>query len=116
MNAIIFLAPISCFDEHLAEDPSINRLEDTFILWKAICSSKQLCHTTLVVFMNKCDLLEKKIRKGVSVKKYLPSYGERSNDAAVFTKCGGFSLSLTPCFSTFCFVFNFGRGLTPPLA
>jgi guanine nucleotide-binding protein subunit alpha len=26
MNAIIFLAPISCFDQALAEDPSVNRL------------------------------------------------------------------------------------------
>lgn len=26
MNAIIFLAPISAFDEVLAEDPSVNRL------------------------------------------------------------------------------------------
>jgi hypothetical protein len=26
VNAIIFLAPISCFDQVLAEDPSINRL------------------------------------------------------------------------------------------
>lgn len=26
MNAIIFLAPISCFDQVLQEDPSVNRL------------------------------------------------------------------------------------------
>lgn len=26
MNAIIFLAPISCFDQVLAEDPNVNRL------------------------------------------------------------------------------------------
>jgi len=87
VNAIIFLAPISCFDEHLTEDPSINRLKDSFILWEAICSSKQLANATLVVFLNKCDLLGKKIRSGVSVKKHLPSFGERANETGTVIKC-----------------------------
>ena len=42
VNAIIFLAPISVFDEPLAEDRKVNRLEDSFLLWKAVCSSKLL--------------------------------------------------------------------------
>jgi hypothetical protein len=37
--------------------------------------------------MNKCDLLEKKIKSGVIVKKSLPSFGDRPNDAASVTKC-----------------------------
>ncbi|KIM75863.1 hypothetical protein PILCRDRAFT_826888 [Piloderma croceum F 1598] len=86
VNAIIFLAPISCFDEQLVEDRNVNRLEDSFGLWKAICSSPQLSQTTLILFMNKCDLLEKKIKSGVSVKKSLPSFGDRPNDAASVTK------------------------------
>ena len=42
VNAIIFLAPISVFDESLEEDPTVNRLEDTYLLWKAVVSSKLL--------------------------------------------------------------------------
>ena len=87
VNAIIFLAPISCFDERLSEDNRINRLEDSFILWTAICSSKLLSKATLVLFLNKCDLLEEKIRKGISITKYLTSYGDRANDAPTLTKC-----------------------------
>lgn len=87
VNAIIFLAPISCFDERLSEDSRVNRLEDSFILWTAICSSKLLAKVTLVVFLNKVDLLEEKIRNGVSIVKYLPSYGDRANDATTLTKC-----------------------------
>ena len=30
MNAIIFLAPVSCFDQVLMEDQSVNRLVSTF--------------------------------------------------------------------------------------
>ncbi|KAG1843303.1 guanine nucleotide binding protein, alpha subunit [Suillus subalutaceus] len=80
VNAVIFLAPISCFDERLLEDPRVNRLEDSFILWKAICSSKLLSRTILILFLNKMDILEEKIRNGVTVKRYLPSYGDRPNE------------------------------------
>ncbi len=55
-NAIIFLAPISCFDEKLAEDRRVNRLEDSYSLWKMICSSKLLSHAQIILFLNKCDL------------------------------------------------------------
>ena len=37
--------------------------------------------------MNKCDLLDKKIKSGVNVKKSLPSFGDRSNDASTVIKC-----------------------------
>jgi hypothetical protein len=53
MNAIIFLAPISCFDEKLAEDRRVNRLEDSFLLWKAVCGNKLLAKTQLILFLNK---------------------------------------------------------------
>lgn len=87
VTAIIFLAPVSCFNERLLEDPRINRLEDSFILWKSICSSKLLSKTNMIAFLNKCDLLKKKLKSGVMIKTYLPSYGERSNDGPVFVKC-----------------------------
>ncbi|KAF8916600.1 heterotrimeric G protein alpha subunit [Mucidula mucida] len=79
-HAIIFLCPVSCFDERLEEDGSVNRLEDSTILWQSICSSKLLAKTQLILFMNKCDLLKRKLKRGVKVKKYLPSYGDRPND------------------------------------
>jgi guanine nucleotide-binding protein subunit alpha len=37
--------------------------------------------------MNKCDLLKRKLKLGVEVKNYLPSYGDRPNDAATVVKC-----------------------------
>ncbi len=52
-DAIIFLAPISCFDEKLAEDRRVNRLEDSYALWKMICSSKLLARTQIILFLNK---------------------------------------------------------------
>jgi G-protein alpha subunit len=91
VDGIIFLAPISCFDERLAENQSINRLEDSMILFRAICGAKCLSRATLILFLNKCDLLEKKLAKGVMVNKHIPSFGERNNDAVTFIKCMSFS-------------------------
>ena len=46
-KAIIFLAPISVFDERLEEDDSgINQLEDSVNLWTAVCKSKLLSKVT----------------------------------------------------------------------
>ena len=77
VNAIIFLAPISSFDQVLAEvsgiiglsflpklkvltaqDPSINRLEDSFQLWQAVVSNPILQKVNIILFLNKCDLLK----------------------------------------------------------
>ncbi|TCD62077.1 hypothetical protein EIP91_007499 [Steccherinum ochraceum] len=85
-NAILFLAPISCFDEHLTEDTRINRLQDTFILWKSIVSSKLLENSAVIIFMNKYDLLSRKLKAGAIIKDHLPSYGERENTAKEFSR------------------------------
>ena len=42
VKAIIFLAPISVFDERLSGDLGINRLEDSIKSWTNICRSKLL--------------------------------------------------------------------------
>jgi len=98
VNAIIFLAPISAFDQvnfHptfailgslstgpslliqvlaevcmaqlifrqidvnlLFQDPRINRLEDSLLLWKSLVSQPLLSKVNVVLFLNKCDLLQ----------------------------------------------------------
>lgn len=48
IHAILFLAPISAFDERLREDRRVNRLEDSFILWQSICKSELLKNVILI--------------------------------------------------------------------
>ncbi|KAJ6600039.1 guanine nucleotide-binding protein alpha-4 subunit [Mycena vulgaris] len=79
VDAIIFLAPISGFDQVLAEDRTVNRLEDSVLLWKAVCSNKLLAGVDLVLFLNKCDILERKLRSGVRLVRYVRSYADREN-------------------------------------
>jgi hypothetical protein len=77
--AIIFLAPISAFDQYLEEDPRTNRIDDSLQLFTSTCSNKLLKNTSMVLLLNKTDLLKKKLQAGVMVKKYITSYGEREN-------------------------------------
>lgn len=60
VDAIIFLAPISAFDQVLAEDTSVNRLQDSLILWQTVVSNKLLGNVNIILFLNKCDLLKVK--------------------------------------------------------
>ncbi|KAJ6463512.1 guanine nucleotide binding protein, alpha subunit [Mycena sanguinolenta] len=86
VDAIIFLAPVSCFDEKLAEDRRVNRLEDSYMLWKSVCSCKLLARTQLVLFLNKCDLLQAKLMRGAKIRDSVPSFGDRRNDVATATR------------------------------
>ncbi|TFK72297.1 heterotrimeric GTP-binding alpha subunit [Pluteus cervinus] len=84
VNAILFIAPLA-FNETLEEDPRVNRLEDSFSLWREICSSKLLMHAQLILFLNKKDVLSATLEAGVTVKKYVPSYN-MPNDVLHVTK------------------------------
>ncbi|KAH8835140.1 guanine nucleotide binding protein, alpha subunit [Flagelloscypha sp. PMI_526] len=80
VNAIIFLAPISAFDQVLAEDPKVNRLEDSLKLWRSVVSNKLLANVNIVLFLNKCDLLQRKLESGARLGLHMTSYADRSND------------------------------------
>ncbi|KAF8194777.1 guanine nucleotide binding protein, alpha subunit [Mycena galopus ATCC 62051] len=80
MNCIIFLAPISAFDQALEEEPEISRLADSVTLWTSIISNKLLQHTNLILFLNKIDILQAKLASGIRFCDYVASYGRRPND------------------------------------
>lgn len=68
-TAIIFLAPISAFDQYLEEDGRTNRIDDSLQLFTLICSNPLLKNVHLVLFLNKTDVLKKKLDMGVKVRK-----------------------------------------------
>ncbi|KAI0919462.1 hypothetical protein AcW1_003298 [Taiwanofungus camphoratus] len=85
VQAIIFLAPLA-FNLMLEEDPKVNRLEDSISLWKEICGNTLLAKTTLILFLNKMDILQATLAAGIRVNKYVPSYGDQPNDVQHVTK------------------------------
>lgn len=96
VDAIIFLAPINVFDEKLLEDNRTNRLQDSYELWKQVISNKVLARTQIILFLNKYDLLVKKLGRGVKVRDYISSYGQRENTPEVAVKCTYLQVTVSP--------------------
>lgn len=61
--AIIFVAAISEYDQVLFEDHTQNRVVEALELFKEICSSAWFTKTSIVLFLNKVDLFQEKIKK-----------------------------------------------------
>ncbi|CAK5264430.1 unnamed protein product [Mycena citricolor] len=80
MNCLLFMVAASAFDQVLAEDPRVNRLEDSIQLWQSVVSNKLLAQVNIVLFLNKCDLLQAKLEAGVRLSHQMISYGDRPND------------------------------------
>ena len=98
-SAILFLAPLSGFDQVLAEDATVNRLEDSVLLWKSICSNALLGKTNLILFLNKIDIFAAKLRAGIRFGQYIISYGARPNDYDSTSAC---ECPASVCLSTEC--------------
>jgi len=80
VNVIIFLAPISVFDENLAEDKKVNRLSDCFELWEKLCGNRLLALVQFILLLNKTDILDTKLKAGMMFSKYVTSYKDKPND------------------------------------
>lgn len=86
VNAVMFLCPISGFDQVLSEDKNVNRLIDSLKLWKTICSSKLMQGATFVLLLNKCDILRAKLEAGVRFADHVEQYGDQPNEFESVTK------------------------------
>ncbi|GMH50407.1 hypothetical protein TrRE_jg12806, partial [Triparma retinervis] len=64
VDAIIFVASLSEFDQNLAEDRKKNRMTEALDLFKSICENEYFENTSIILFLNKKDLFQKKIASG----------------------------------------------------
>jgi len=63
VTAIIFCVALSGYDLVLAEDEEMNRMMESMKLFDSICNNKWFVDTSIILFLNKKDLFEEKIRK-----------------------------------------------------
>ncbi|CAE6446609.1 unnamed protein product [Rhizoctonia solani] len=80
MDSLIVMVPVSAFNQVLDEDPTVNRLQDSFEMWRELCNTTTLHHIPVLLFLNKIDLLEKKLHAGINFSDYLISYRDRPNE------------------------------------
>jgi hypothetical protein len=67
-DIIIFLAPVSAFDEMLDDGSETNRLEQSYELFKTICQDPLLGHLDTLLLFTRTDVLKEKIESGKHIK------------------------------------------------
>ena len=62
VTAIIFCVALSGYDLVLAEDEEMNRMMESMKLFDSICNNKWFIDTSIILFLNKKDLFNEKIK------------------------------------------------------
>ncbi|XP_070601221.1 guanine nucleotide-binding protein G(t) subunit alpha-2 isoform X1 [Erythrolamprus reginae] len=63
VTCIIFCGALSAYDMVLVEDDDMNRMHESLHLFNSICNHKFFAATSIILFLNKKDLFEEKIKK-----------------------------------------------------
>lgn len=90
IQVVLFLISCGDFDQMLREDPEQNRLQEALNLFRGVWQNRFLASAGLIVFLNKQDIMERKIRSGKNIADYFPEFEEfrRSPQAeSYFDQC-----------------------------
>ncbi|KAG8985752.1 hypothetical protein FRB90_004465, partial [Tulasnella sp. 427] len=79
VTVILFLVSLSGYDQCLVEDKDANQMQDAMAIWDSICHSQWFKTTSLILFLNKTDIFEKKIKVS-PIKNYFPDYDGAPGD------------------------------------
>uniref|UniRef100_A0A0A1WU68 Guanine nucleotide-binding protein G(I) subunit alpha 65A n=1 Tax=Zeugodacus cucurbitae TaxID=28588 RepID=A0A0A1WU68_ZEUCU len=82
VTAVIFLTSLSEYDQTLCEARGLNRMEESMSLFRSILSTHYFRNSSIILFLNKQDILEEKIMTSHLVD-YFPEYqGPKQNAEA----------------------------------
>ncbi|KAL7985208.1 hypothetical protein Chor_003778 [Crotalus horridus] len=88
VTAIIFCVALSDYDLVLAEDEEMNRMHESMKLFDSICNNKWFTDTSIILFLNKKDLFEEKIRRSTLTICYPEYPGSNTyEEAAAYIQC-----------------------------
>lgn len=82
VTAVVFVSSLSEFDQVLMEDEQTNRMQESLLLFEEICNCKWFRDTSVILFLNKVDLFEEKLRRGADLRVCFPDYNGRDSTAA----------------------------------
>jgi len=74
VSSVIFVASLISYYQTLEEESSTSRLEDSVELFGEIANSPLFDKSVLVLFLNKKDLFQEKLKK-IPLSKYYPAFG-----------------------------------------
>lgn len=83
VTAVLFVVAASSYDQTLIEDESVNRMHEALTLFDNICNGQWFVKTSMIVFLNKIDILKQKLGKSM-IENYFSDYtGDNSFDDAM---------------------------------
>ncbi|XP_068190264.1 guanine nucleotide-binding protein G(q) subunit alpha-like [Antennarius striatus] len=85
VTSIMFLVALSEYDQVLVESDSENRMEESMALFQTIITYKWFRYSSIILFLNKIDLLEEKIIYSHLVD-YFPAYTGAQQDVEAVKK------------------------------
>lgn len=80
ITAVIFVLATSEYDQMLFEDERVNRMHESIMLFDTLLNSKWFRNVPFILFLNKIDLFEQKVKRA-PIRKYFPDYQGRMGDA-----------------------------------
>ncbi|KAF7292780.1 hypothetical protein MIND_01176700 [Mycena indigotica] len=82
VTSILFLVSLSGYDQCLVEDRDANQMQDAMTIWDSICHSQWFKQTSIILFLNKDDLFQQKIKTS-PIRTFFPDFdGEEGNAIA----------------------------------
>lgn len=76
VTAVIYCASLNDYDLVLEEDPTVNRMHESLNLFGDIINNEWFSNTSIILFLNKRDLFEKKLESGIDLKSCFPLYDD----------------------------------------
>lgn len=79
ITAVLFVLAVSEYDQMLFEDERVNRMHEAIMLFDSLCNSRWFHNVPFILFVNKVDLFEQKLKKS-PIKNYFPDYNGKPGD------------------------------------
>ncbi|XP_055073807.2 guanine nucleotide-binding protein subunit alpha-14 [Misgurnus anguillicaudatus] len=80
VTSVIFLASLSEYDQLLEENNTDNRMKESLSLFYTTIHSKWFCNSSVILFLNKQDILAEKIQIS-DLRAYFPEFKGKRRDA-----------------------------------
>lgn len=79
VTSLIFIVAVSEYDQVLLESATTNRMVESLSLFRAICRERWFRNASVILFLNKTDILQEKLQHS-KVSDYFPAYtGDNKN-------------------------------------
>jgi len=82
VTSILFLVSLSGYDQCLVEDRDANQMQDAMTIWDSICHSQWFKQTSIILFLNKNDLFEQKVKTS-DIRSFFPDFDGEVGNAVV---------------------------------